>query len=75
MGDNYAQGHSVSLPHQGRVSTILKLLQTGKPVDCRLCGGFCLFSCTGKGNLSGRNMQTDLGLILLRLFFEKNPNN
>ena len=46
MGDNYAQGYSFSLLHLGRASPILEeLLQTGKPVVCRLCRVFffCLY--------------------------------
>ena len=43
-GDNYAQEYSVSLPHLGRASPVLKkLLQTGKPVVCRLCRVFFLY--------------------------------
>ena len=48
-GDNYAQRHSVSPPHLERAYTVLKLLLTGKPVDCRLCGVFVYFPVQGKG--------------------------
>ena len=45
--------HSVSLPHLGRASTVVKLLLTCKSVDCRLCGVLVYFSSTEEGNLSG----------------------
>ena len=51
-GDNYAQRYSVSPLHPGRASKVLKkLLQTGKPVVCRLCRVFflCLVPVQGKG--------------------------
>ena len=40
MGYNYAQGHSVSLPHLGRASTLLKSSPEvcfGISVGCKLC--------------------------------------
>ena len=52
-GDNYAQRNSVSLLDPGRASTVLKLLLTGKPVDCRLCGVFVYFPVQGKGTKVG----------------------
>ena len=60
LGDNYAQGHSVSLPHLGRESTVLK--SSSKQADLLFvgCVGFLFVfsSGTGEGNLSGRKMQT-----------------
>ena len=60
MGDNYAQGHSVSLLHLGRASTVVK--SSPKQANLLFVGGvgflFVFSSGTGEGNLSGRKMQT-----------------
>ena len=45
-GNYYAQGHSVSPPHPRRATmNPKKLLQTGKPVVCRLCRVFLFCLC------------------------------
>ena len=55
-GDNYAQRHSVSLPHLARASTILK--STSKQANLFFvgCVGFLFVfsSGIGEGNLSGK---------------------
>ena len=56
MGDNYAQGHSVSPLHLGRASTILKSSSKQANLLFVGCVGFLFVfsSGTGEGNLSGR---------------------
>ena len=73
MGNNYAQGHSVSLPHLGRASTILKSSSKQANLLFVGCVGFPFVFSSGKGegNLSERKMQTGLGFILLNFVFEK----
>ena len=73
MGDNYAQGHSVSLPHLGRASTVLKSSSKQANLLFVGCVGFLFVfsSGTGEWNSSGRKMQTDLGFILLNFFLKK----
>ena len=50
-GDNYAQGHSVSLPHLGRASTVLKSSSKQANLLFVGCVGFflCLVPVQGEG--------------------------
>ena len=59
-GDNYAQRHSVSLPHLGRASKILKSSSKQANLLFVGCVGFLFVfsSGTGEGNLSGKKTQT-----------------
>ena len=65
------RGHSVSLLHPGRASTILKSSSKQANLLFVGCVGFLFVfsSSTGEGNLSGRKMQTGLDLFLLNFFF------
>ena len=44
-GDNYAQGHSVSQPHSGRASKVLKSSSKQANLLFVGCAGFSSFDC------------------------------
>ena len=74
MGENYAQGHSVSLPHLGRASTILKSSSKQANLLFVGCVGFLFVfsSGTGEGNLSGRKHTNSFGIYFVKRFWKKN---
>ena len=64
-GDNYAQGHSVSPPHLGRASKILKSSSLQANLLIVGCVGFLFVSGTGEGNLNGKKQCIKFGICFI----------